>query len=107
MIHAQTGEINGTVSDQDGIPLPGVSVVVKNTTTGTTTDFDGNFNLENVETGTTVVFAFMGFASQEVVIQNFESLSLCISSHMAIELSNMQNHNINVQHELGRAHYYD
>ena len=51
-----------------GEPLPGVSVVVKGTTRGTETDFDGNFTLEKVKTGDTLVFRYLGYADNEVVI---------------------------------------
>ena len=50
----------------DGLPLPGVNVVVKGTTIGTVTDFDGNYSLQ-VENGNTLVFSFLGFKNQEVV----------------------------------------
>ena len=47
-IYAQTN-VSGTVSDEAGVPLPGVSIIVKNSTTGTTTDFDGNYTVNNVQ----------------------------------------------------------
>jgi TonB-linked SusC/RagA family outer membrane protein len=48
--------------------LPGVSVVVKGTTRGAETDFDGNFTIEKVKTGDTLVFRYLGYADKEVVI---------------------------------------
>ena len=48
--HIQAQEISGTVSDAGG-PLPGASVIVKGTTNGTQTDFDGNYTLSGVEEG--------------------------------------------------------
>ncbi len=45
MALAQTQTITGTVVDDTGLPLPGASVVIKGTSTGTSTDFDGNFSL--------------------------------------------------------------
>ncbi|HSJ67369.1 MAG TPA: SusC/RagA family TonB-linked outer membrane protein [Anditalea sp.] len=63
--------IRGTVySTEDNLPLPGVSVVVKGTTTGTATDGDGNFTLEIPDQPTTLVFSFIGFVTQELVINN-------------------------------------
>ncbi len=60
--------ITGTVTDNIGEPLPGVSIVVKGTTTGTITSIDGSYTLQNVEAGTTLVFSFIGFESQEVQV---------------------------------------
>jgi len=61
--------VKGVVKDKtSGEPLPGVSVVVKGTTRGTETDFDGNFTLEKVKTGDTLVFRYLGYADNEVVI---------------------------------------
>lgn len=61
------GPAKGTViSSSDDLPIPGVNVVVKGTTNGTITDMDGNYSL-NVEPGSTLVFSFIGFESQELV----------------------------------------
>lgn len=57
----QTGKITGTVKDQSGEPLIGVSIVVKGTTTGTVTDFDGNFAL-NAKPGDVLHFSYIGYA---------------------------------------------
>ena len=51
---AQEQEITGTVKDTEGVPLPGASVVVKGTTTGTQTDFDGNYTI-NANDGCLVI----------------------------------------------------
>src|SRR5690606_25086032 len=59
--------VTGTVSDQSG-PLPGANVVVKGTSNGTTTDFDGNYTLSNVAADDTLVFSYIGFTSQEVAV---------------------------------------
>ena len=59
--------ITGTVSDAQGL-LPGTSVVVKGTTLGTTSDFDGNYAIEAPEDATTLVFSYVGYSTQEVPI---------------------------------------
>ena len=56
---AQEKTISGTVSDQDGLPLPGVNIVVDGTTTGTQTDFDGNYSI-NASAGQTLLFSYIG-----------------------------------------------
>ncbi|MCL3779628.1 SusC/RagA family TonB-linked outer membrane protein [Prolixibacteraceae bacterium JC049] len=66
---AQTRKITGTVtSEDDGQPIPGVSVVVKGTTVGITTDFDGIYTLSVPDDAKTLVFSFVGMKTQEVAI---------------------------------------
>ena len=48
---AQSGQISGQITDESGAPLPGASVVIKETNIGTTTDFDGNFSIDEVAEG--------------------------------------------------------
>ncbi|MBS2212863.1 TonB-dependent receptor [Carboxylicivirga mesophila] len=69
-LYAQQMTVSGTVTDAaDGMPLPGVTVAVKGTTTGTITTPDGNYTL-SVENGQTLVFSFIGYKSQEIVATN-------------------------------------
>ena len=56
---AQDKTISGTVNDQDGLPLPGVNILVEGTTTGTQTDFDGNYSITGSE-GQTLLFSYIG-----------------------------------------------
>ncbi|MEO8472604.1 MAG: SusC/RagA family TonB-linked outer membrane protein [Chryseolinea sp.] len=66
---AQT--ITGTVtSGMDGAPIPGVSILVKSTTVGTTTDSDGKYSLSVSDPGAVLVASFIGFATQEITIGN-------------------------------------
>lgn len=61
--------VQGSVADENGEPLLGVSVVIKGTTVGTVTDFDGNFELLDVPDGsTTIVVSYVGMKTQEVPI---------------------------------------
>jgi len=64
----QKKEISGTVKDSKGIPLPGVNVVLKGTTTGTITDNDGQFRLLVPLDAKILVFSFVGLKSQEATI---------------------------------------
>jgi hypothetical protein len=57
--------VTGTVLDEFGVGLPGVSVLVKGTTTGTATDIDGKFSLSVPNDQATLVFSFIGYASLE------------------------------------------
>lgn len=69
-IFAQTKQISGKVTaDDDGSPIPGVSVVVKGTTNGTTTNVDGEFNML-VPENETLVFSFVGMKTVELPVTN-------------------------------------
>lgn len=66
----------------DGAPLPGVSIVVKNSTKGVSTDFDGNFSVANVKKGETLVFSYLGFATKEIVINDDTFLNVTLNEDM-------------------------
>ena len=68
MTRAQDKSLSGQIVGEDGAGLPGVNVVVKGTTTGTITDFDGNYRLSVPQDASTLVFTYIGFATQEVEI---------------------------------------
>lgn len=64
---AQDRTVSGTVTDKDG-PLPGVNVIVKGTTIGTTTDLDGNYKLSVSSDAEALVFTYIGYEKTEVTI---------------------------------------
>ncbi|MCL7752713.1 carboxypeptidase-like regulatory domain-containing protein [Polaribacter sp. Z022] len=66
-------KITGTVVDDTNQPLPGASVVVKGTTNGTSTDFDGKFTLKAKTSSGTVVVSFIGFKSKEITFSSSKS----------------------------------
>ncbi len=77
---AQDATIRGQVtSSDDGTTLPGVSVQVKGTTRGTTTDADGRYQI-NVPTGARLVFSFIGFGTQEVPVSNQTTLNIKLTA---------------------------
>ncbi len=59
--------VSGQITDENGEGLPGVNVVIKGTSTGTTTDIDGNYSISTNE-GDVLIFSFVGFESQEVAV---------------------------------------
>lgn len=68
---AQTGNLQGNIQDKEyaGNPLPFADVYVKGTTKGATTDFDGNYLIENIDAGTqTLVISFVGYETKEVTV---------------------------------------
>ena len=71
--------LKGTVSEQEsGIPLPGVNVVIKGSNTGTTTDFNGNYEID-VESGDVLVFSYVGFTS--FFYAGFTTFFLVLTNH--------------------------
>ena len=61
--------ITGTITDASGVPLPGVNIIIKGTSAGATSDFDGNYSL-NVTGGEALVFSYLGFNSETVPIHS-------------------------------------
>lgn len=61
--------VSGTIVDETGLPLPGVSIIVKGTTWGTQTDFDGNYSLE-VNGGKELVFSYVGYNSETIPVNS-------------------------------------
>ncbi|UII23587.1 SusC/RagA family TonB-linked outer membrane protein [Fulvivirga ligni] len=66
---AQSQTINGQVSTEDGEALPGVSVLIKGSSTGTVTDVDGKYTLQVSDEAATLIFSFIGYETAEVSIQ--------------------------------------
>src|SRR5690606_33422139 len=60
--------VSGTVTDALGQPLPGTSVILQGTTTGTQTDFDGNYSLDGLPEDGILEFSYIGFINQEIAI---------------------------------------
>lgn len=77
---AQNRVITGTVtSTEDNLGVPGATVIVKGTTTGTATDLDGNFTLSVPQNGGVLVFSFVGLVSKEVTIGNQSFFNVVLS----------------------------
>lgn len=80
---AQDVTVTGRVtSSEDGTPLPGVSVQLKGTTRGSTTDADGNYRVSAPSTGR-LVFSYIGFSSQEVAIGNQTTIQVALTPDAA------------------------
>ncbi|MGB5270756.1 MAG: TonB-dependent receptor [Eudoraea sp.] len=76
------GQISGTVSDDQGVPLVGASVVKKGTTIGTTTDFDGNYSIDAI-LGDRLIVSFIGYEPLEVLV-NSTILNITLVSGLAL-----------------------
>ncbi|MFN4197653.1 MAG: carboxypeptidase-like regulatory domain-containing protein, partial [Flavobacterium sp.] len=66
-VFAQEITVSGTVSDESGLPLPGASIVIKGTSTGTETDFDGNYSIK-AGRNQVLVFSYIGYKKQEIAV---------------------------------------
>jgi TonB-linked SusC/RagA family outer membrane protein len=64
---AQEKTISGTVMDDQGLPLPGVNILIQGTTQGTQTNFDGDYSID-AEVGETLVFSYIGFKEQNIEV---------------------------------------
>ncbi|MBD3630100.1 TonB-dependent receptor [Cyclobacterium sp.] len=82
-LHAQSRDVTGTViSAEDDLPLPGVSVLVKGTTRGAVTDIDGNYRITLQSGDETLVYSFVGFVKQEVVVGNQSNIDITLAPDM-------------------------
>lgn len=79
----QEKDITGTVTDTGGLPLPGVNVIVKGTSKGTQTDFDGKYTLKNVKVGEVIVFSFVSMKTSENVIGTGNVYNLTMKDDVA------------------------
>ncbi|PRX46399.1 SusC/RagA family TonB-linked outer membrane protein [Salegentibacter salegens] len=76
--------VSGVVSESaTGLPIPGANVIVKGTTNGAVTDFDGNYTIQNVSEDDILVFSFLGFASQEIPFEGQETLDVQLDEDQA------------------------
>ena len=74
----QQKSISGKVTDSSGATLPGVSVVIKGTTSGTITDMDGKYTFENVPVNATLQFSFVGMKSKEIPVMGKQKIDVVL-----------------------------
>lgn len=72
--------VTGTIVDESGVALPGVNVIEKNTTNGITTDVEGKFTINVRDENSVLVFSFIGYTTQEVVVGNQTSFNISMVS---------------------------
>ena len=81
LLQAQGVQVTGNVTDaDDGSALPGVSVVVRGTTIGAVTDFEGNYSITVPDASATLMFSFVGMLTQEVALNNQTTLDVVLES---------------------------
>ncbi len=74
----KTVTVKGKVSDTAGAPLPGVTVIIKGSSNGTVTDFDGNYVLNDVPVNAVLVFSFVGMTSQEISLNGKTTIDVTL-----------------------------
>ena len=79
MVVQQGKKVTGVVVDATGEPVIGANVVVKGTTNGTITDFDGNYTIEGVSASDVLVFSYIGYLSQEITVGNQAAINVTLS----------------------------
>ncbi|NJW51322.1 SusC/RagA family TonB-linked outer membrane protein [Salinimicrobium oceani] len=77
--------ISGIITERDtGMPIPGANVVIKGTTNGTTTNFDGEYTLDGVNLDDVIVVSYLGFASQEIPFTGQQTINVQLQPDTAV-----------------------
>ena len=84
IVSAQSRSLSGTITDADGEPLIGATILVQGTSNGTVTDFDGKYSLD-VNTGDILVVSFTGYTTQEVTVGDEEALDIVLQEGVLID----------------------
>ena len=79
---AQERSITGTVTDEDGLPLPGVNIVIKGTSSGVQTDFDGNYSID-ASLGDVLVYSFVGLKTAEYTVGTSDEIDVVMTADSA------------------------
>jgi len=72
----QQKSVSGKVTDTNGQPLPGVTIVIKGTTTGTVTDIDGHYSLSNIPADAVLQFSFVGMKTQDIPLEGKTTIAI-------------------------------
>ena len=80
---AQEKTISGVISDNSGLPVPGVNVILKGTTTGSQTDFDGKYSI-SAKKGDVLVFSFLGLKTQQVTVGASNTVNITMVEDTAV-----------------------
>lgn len=80
--YAQETTITGKVTDDQGLPLPGVNILIKNTNNGTQTDFEGLYSIQ-ASLGNVLIFRYLGFSDKEITVGSNTTLNVQLASSAA------------------------
>jgi len=76
---AQDGTVNGVITDESGLPVPGASVMVKGTSTSTSSDIDGKYSVQ-ASPSSTLVFSYVGYSNQEIAVGNKTTINVSMAA---------------------------
>ena len=79
---AQEKVVSGTISDDSGMPLPGVNIIIKGTTTGSQSDFDGNYSIR-ASVGDVLTFSFLGLTTVEQTVGSSSTINVTLTEDAA------------------------
>lgn len=82
---AQSITVRGTVFDENETPLPGVSILIKNSTTGTVTDLDGKYQIDVPSANSVLVFSFLGYLKREITVASQTNIDV----NMQVDMSDL------------------
>src|SRR5690606_14065053 len=80
IINAAQNSITGSVSDQDGMPLPGASIAIEGTTRGTQADFDGNFEIV-AEPNEVLIISYIGMETQKITVAGQQVINVVLKAN--------------------------
>ena len=83
-VFAQGKSVSGTVTDKDGEPMIGVSVLIKGTSFGAATDIDGNFTLKNVPADAVLEFRYVGCTPQDIKVAGKSHINVVMQEDSAV-----------------------
>lgn len=81
-VYGQSSVVKGQVTDESNEPVPGTTVIVKGTTSGTITDLDGNYSI-SVSNNAVLVFSFIGFISKEIIVGNNSIINVTLNTDLS------------------------
>ena len=81
-LYSQT--VSGNITDESGVPLPGANVIIEGTTTGVSTDFDGNYQIQ-AEQGQVLQFSYIGYTTQSIAVGSQETINVSLQPDNQLE----------------------
>ena len=76
--------ISGNVTDEAGVPLPGANVIIEGTSSGVSTDFDGNFQIQ-AEQGQVLQFSYIGYMTQDIKVEGQDTINVSLEPDNQLE----------------------
>jgi TonB-dependent SusC/RagA subfamily outer membrane receptor len=84
LVFAQQKTVSGVITDDQGVPLPGATIVILETAEGASSDFDGNYSIQ-VEEGQTLAFSFVGYSTQELTVGSNSNYNIILQLGNALD----------------------